>query len=209
MQLQLRSLLVQLMVATASGLAAAQFNSSAADNGPQPRNNRVLIGLLTQNSDPSPRGQSYIAASYVKFLEAAGARVVPFLHDLPKHEIKRRCCAALLFLAINSGLVPHCNIITRSDSDWHRFNIVNGFLIPGGAAPLRPGHTFFDTAAEVVRLADEANGRGDSFPILGICLGFETLAIVTSGNTSIMGRWAGLCMRPHACLCLPLSAHAP
>ena len=71
-----------------------------------------------------------------------------------------------------------------------RFNIVNGFLIPGGSAPLRPGHSFFDTAAEVVRLAKLANEHGDVFPILGICLGFEALAIITSGNTSIMSRYA-------------------
>ena len=66
--------------------------------------------------------------------------------------------------------------------------MVNGFLMPGGAAPLRPGNTFFDTAAEVLRLANEANAKGDTFPILGICLGFETLAIIASGNTSIMSR---------------------
>ena len=66
---------------------------------------------------------------------------------------------------------------------------MNGFLIPGGSAALRPGHSFFDTAAEVVRLAKLANQQGDAFPILGICLGFEALAIITSGNTSIMSRW--------------------
>ncbi len=35
-----------------------------------------VIGVLTQNSF-GHYGQSYIAASYVKFLESAGARVVP------------------------------------------------------------------------------------------------------------------------------------
>ena len=69
-----------------------------------------------------------------------------------------------------------------------RFNMVNGFLIPGGYARLRPGHTFFDTAAEVVRLANEANDKGDYFPIFAICLGFGTLAVIASGNTSILGR---------------------
>jgi gamma-glutamyl hydrolase len=69
-----------------------------------------------------------------------------------------------------------------------RFGIVNGFLIPGGSAPLRPGHSFFDAATEVVHLADKANQAGDRFPILAICLGFETLAVIASGNTSILGR---------------------
>ncbi|KAK9917047.1 hypothetical protein WJX75_000290 [Coccomyxa subellipsoidea] len=70
-----------------------------------------------------------------------------------------------------------------------RLNMVNGFLIPGGSARLRPGHTFFDTAAEVVRLANEANDNGDYFPIFAICLGFETLAVIASGNTSILGSY--------------------
>ena len=87
-----------------------------------------------------------------------------------------------------------------------RFELVNGFLIPGGAAPLRPGHTFFDTASEVVRLADAANAKGDAFPILGICLGFETLAIIASGNTSIMERHAQ--RSPTAACTLPLQSHA-
>ena len=68
--------------------AASPFESAAGD-GDNPRNNRVIIGVLSQPSEPSGHGESYIAASYVKFLEASGARVVPFVHDLPKHEIKR------------------------------------------------------------------------------------------------------------------------
>ena len=107
--LRLSTLLGLLAVASTSGQAAAQTNSSAAEDEQQPRNNRVLIGLLTQNSDPSPRGQSYIAASYIKFLEAAGARVVPFLHDLPKHEIKRRCSAPATPGMSMMALLLNCN----------------------------------------------------------------------------------------------------
>lgn len=39
-----------------------------------------LLGVLAQENlpwDQFARGSSYIAASYVKYLEAAGARVVP------------------------------------------------------------------------------------------------------------------------------------
>ena len=92
-QLALCSLLLALLlVESAVGRPAvnALSNGTADPDDHRPRNNRVLIGILSQNSDPSPRGESYIAASYVKFVEAAGARVVPFLHDLPKHEIRRR-----------------------------------------------------------------------------------------------------------------------
>lgn len=70
--------------------------SSDEDSKHEKRNNRVLIGLLSQPSDPAGRHESYIAASYVKFLESAGARVVPFLHNMDKHEIKRRCRLTVL-----------------------------------------------------------------------------------------------------------------
>ncbi len=74
------------------GTGVQNSNSSGTDEDAKhhKRNNRVLIGLLSQPSDPAGRHESYIAASYVKFLEAAGARVVPFVHDMDKAEIKRR-----------------------------------------------------------------------------------------------------------------------
>ena len=62
-----------------------------ADGG---RNERPIIGVLSQPGDPAPPGQSYIAASYVKWLESAGARVVPILYDMSEAEVKRRCVAA-------------------------------------------------------------------------------------------------------------------
>jgi gamma-glutamyl hydrolase len=58
---------------------------------------------------------------------------------------------------------------------------LNGFLIPGGAANLRPGHDFFDTAARVLDFALRSNDAGNVFPVLGICLGFETLMVLTAG----------------------------
>ena len=72
-------------------LSRGNATGTDEDAGHHKRNNRVLIGLLSQPSDPSGKDESYIAASYVKFLESAGARVVPFVHDMDKDEIKRRC----------------------------------------------------------------------------------------------------------------------
>lgn len=43
--------------------------------GDNSTNNRPIIGILSQEYFPSP-SHSYIAASYVKYLESAGARVV-------------------------------------------------------------------------------------------------------------------------------------
>lgn len=74
-----------------AGLSSGNATGTDEDARHHKRNNRVLIGLLSQPSDPSGRHESYIAASYVKFLESAGARVVPFVHDMDKDEIKRRC----------------------------------------------------------------------------------------------------------------------
>ena len=64
-------------------------------------------------------------------------------------------------------------------------------MIPGGAARLRPGQTFFDVAAKILRLAADANGRGDYFPVYGVCLGFEAIGVALSGNTSLLSRWEG------------------
>lgn len=57
------------------------FKNAKVDAGWQ--NNRPIIGVLAQETSHSLETmypgefKSYIAASYVKFLEAAGARVVP------------------------------------------------------------------------------------------------------------------------------------
>ena len=119
--------------------------------------NRPLIGIISQPGDPATGHDSYIAASYVKFVEAAGARVVPFFHDAPVEETDAR------------------------------FAAVNGVLIPGGAARLAPGHTFFDVAARVIDLATDANEKKrQHFPILAICLGFEALGVHLSGNASLL-----------------------
>jgi len=50
-------------------------------------NLRPLIGIVSQGGEPAPDGSSYIAASYVKFVEAAGARAVPILHDMSREEV--------------------------------------------------------------------------------------------------------------------------
>ena len=56
-----------------------------------------MIGILSQTfdfkTDKDPRFKnhnSYIAASYVRFLESAGARVVPILYDESRKSIKEK-----------------------------------------------------------------------------------------------------------------------
>jgi len=71
-------------------------------------NVRPIIGILSQPTDGSltPYGNQYIAASYVKYIESAGARVVPILYD--------------------SGVQ---NITTL-------LGYINGVLFPGGGSDL-------------------------------------------------------------------------
>jgi gamma-glutamyl hydrolase len=68
-------------------------------------------------------------------LQAAGARVVPIMYDMTEQELQ------------------------------DRFRAINGLLLPGGGADLRPGHPFYDTAAKLVQLAIDANDKGDYFPV--------------------------------------------
>lgn len=65
------------------------------------RNDRPIIGVLAQEVfNPQPKQNSYIAASYVKFLEAAGARVVPVMINQTEEEYIQ------LFKSINGILFP-------------------------------------------------------------------------------------------------------
>mmetsp|Transcript_24813 Transcript_24813/g.69148 ORF Transcript_24813/g.69148 Transcript_24813/m.69148 type:complete len:81 (-) Transcript_24813:892-1134(-) len=69
-----------------------------------------------------------------------------------------------------------------------RFWKVNGILLPGGGAELKPGFGYYDISAQLLQLAIEANDAGTFFPILGTCLGFEAMVVAVSQNTSILGR---------------------
>ncbi|XP_023235548.1 gamma-glutamyl hydrolase-like [Centruroides sculpturatus] len=68
----------------------------------QPINQRPIIGILAQKEygNGVKYGSSFIAASYVKFLEAAGARVVPILVN------KTQAYYEDLFISLNGVLFP-------------------------------------------------------------------------------------------------------
>ncbi|XP_062842654.1 zgc:171566 [Trichomycterus rosablanca] len=66
-------------------------------------NYRPIIGVLAQenlDSDVNAQGSSYIPASYVKYLESAGARVVPIRINQTEEEYTK------LFSALNGLLLP-------------------------------------------------------------------------------------------------------
>jgi len=125
-------------------------------------NNRPIIGILSQTIHSElagmlPEGNNYttyIASSYIKWVEAAGARAVPVIVE---------------------------NEISTPEYFEKLFSGLNGLLIPGGAVSIydsgysKASKLFFDWAKE-------ANDAGDVFPIWGSCLGFEMLALLGVGG---------------------------
>jgi gamma-glutamyl hydrolase len=118
-------------------------------------NERPIVGILTEDTSGSfaEHGRMYLAASYVKFVESAGARVVPILNNLTKSEL---------------------DVILNS---------VNGVLFPGGGVQLKPnGSGYFDTAMMIYDYFLRENSAGRYFPLWGTCLGFEALTVLVSGS---------------------------
>jgi len=123
-------------------------------------NNRPIIGILTQRSDTCAKigkGNSYIAASYVKYLESGGARVVPIFHN-------------------------------GNASYWKTmFDSINGVLFPGGDVSLDYS-TYWEVGSFFYNQSIIAYQKGDIFPIVGHCLGFELLCILTSQDVHILSQ---------------------
>lgn len=115
-------------------------------------NNRVIIGILAQEKS-SNSFESYIAASYVKFIEGAGARVVP------------------IWIGKNERYYE--DILSK----------INGVLWPGGSASFTDSNGgYADAGYTIYKIAKRMNKNEDYFPILGICLGFELLTYVVANR---------------------------
>ncbi|XP_011874353.1 PREDICTED: gamma-glutamyl hydrolase-like [Vollenhovia emeryi] len=121
-------------------------------------NDRPIIGILTQeisyglNKKYPNQYHSYIAASYVKFVEGAGARPVP------------------IWIGGNDSYYE--DILSK----------VNGVLWPGGSTFFFSKEGYADAGVAIYRIAKEINARGVYFPIFGICLGFELLTYVAANR---------------------------
>ena len=117
----------------------------------RPLNLRPIIGIVSQplHSDP---GLSYIAASYVKFIEMAGGRAVPIKFGDATSEIDQ----------LMEGL--------------------NGVLFPGGGADITNlTSPYYQFAAHIWNKALSLNDQGVHFPVWGTCLGFEFIHVMASG----------------------------
>lgn len=117
-------------------------------------NQYPIIGVLSQEISyqleqiyPN-RYKSFIAASYVKFVEGGGARVVPIWIGRPK--------------SYYQGIMKK----------------INGILFPGGSTWFHTANGYADAGEHIFSIAKEMNGQGDYFPLWGTCLGFELLSYV-------------------------------
>ena len=132
-----------------------------------PASTPPIIGILSQ---PSPwlslydsDDYSYIASSYVKSLEAAGARVLPLKYDWEDDKIQEV------------------------------FEGINGLFLPGGGAELiNQGADGYELTrygrigVKILRIAKEINDKGVYFPVWGTCLGFELMILAISGDLTIL-----------------------
>ena len=109
---------------------------------------------------PKSLGASFFPASYVKFLESGGIRVVPIPFDIPTAQL-----ATLL-------------------------SQINGALFTGGAASFWSGSSLSPYAATAQAVFNEvkaAASAGETWPLWGTCLGFELIHILGSGlNQSVL-----------------------
>ncbi|GAB4820992.1 hypothetical protein N2152v2_008038 [Parachlorella kessleri] len=133
-------LLAVLQLATSRQLHEADANYPAPWEQPY-KNDRPLIGVLAQ-------GRSYVAAGFVKWIEAAGARAVPIRYYNSEAELHRL------------------------------FKSVNGLIFPGGLTDLWMDSPYVVAARKLWQWAKEANDAGEVFPIHGTCLGFQLLHIL-------------------------------
>lgn len=119
--------------------------------------NVPIIGILTQETYsvqhlfPDDDYHSFIAASYVKLMESAGARVIPIWIGQDEEYYRK--------------IVEY----------------TNGVLFPGGATYFNQTCGYSEAGQIIYNVALEKNRNGDYYPIWGICLGMELLIEVAYG----------------------------
>jgi len=131
-------------------------------------NTTPIIGIVTLPSHltqyPS-ENYSYLPASYVKFIESAGALVIPIQYDLHSSQLD------------------------------HLLKQVNGFLFTGGSESLYNDDNFTDygkTLATIFNHTVAANRAGNYTPLWGTCLGFEHIIKLMAGNYPLFHNISGL-----------------
>eukprot|EP01100_Stratorugosa_tubuloviscum_P014317 TRINITY_DN758_c3_g1_i1.p1 TRINITY_DN758_c3_g1~~TRINITY_DN758_c3_g1_i1.p1 ORF type:complete len:356 (-),score=109.74 TRINITY_DN758_c3_g1_i1:132-1199(-) len=133
---------------------------------------RPIIGILTQPTKQEHRhyGDIYLSASYVKWLEAAGARIIAIPFDI-------------VHIVSNHN---HNQIIFDRTKAEKLFQNLNGLLFTGGSLPLHPSSPYYQTASFFFNRSIEAYKNGDYWPIWGTCQGFQLLSILAANDSSIL-----------------------
>lgn len=132
-------------------------------------NNEPIIGILSQELIPglysnySNEYDSYIAASYIKFVEGAGAQAVP------------------IWIGKNASYYE--DLISK----------LNGVLFPGGDVDFFASNGYADAGDIIYKIAKRYNDNGDYFPILGICLGFELLTYLSANRVEHRTNCTSVC----------------
>lgn len=106
-----------------------------------------IIGIYTQDAT---NNLTYIAASYVKYLEMSGAQVVPLFYKSSQ-------------AVLNKTLQQ-----------------INGVLFPGGDQAINIKNNWTKNAEFILEFAKQQNDNGKVFPVWGTCLGHELLSYLTA-----------------------------
>ncbi|XP_028393790.1 gamma-glutamyl hydrolase-like [Dendronephthya gigantea] len=133
-----------ILISVALSLFLIPFHGSGAHREIQ--TDRPIIGVMAQATKRMTfevLGKNYIPASYVKFLESSGARVVPIFNDLTENETKE------IFQLINGVVFPGgiVNLLTSGYANVSRriFHLAKKRNDEGGYFPIMGmclGHQF-------------------------------------------------------------------
>jgi gamma-glutamyl hydrolase len=119
-----------------------------------------VIGVYTEDAEDFGQvitnKQTYIAASYIKNLEMAGAQVIPLYYHYSRAQLD-----ALL-------------------------NKINGVFFPGGEMPIDIDNEWTSNIAYIFDHANKQNKAGNPFPIWATCLGYEAVLYIHSGRKDNM-----------------------
>ena len=136
-------------------------------------NNAPVIGILSLPLHPyeswNVTGTTYIASSYVKFLEMGGARVVPIRIDHSYSEFD------YLFDRLNGIL------FTGGDANIWANNSVNPILSSDYGAK----------GCYLYNKVKQSNDNGKFFPLWATCLGFELIHVCANNEFDTLGNFNG------------------
>jgi len=115
------------------------------------------IGVLTQEPSKSvqklfPDAKSYVASSYIKFIESAGARAVPILIDQPDE---------------------YYEILGKS---------LNGVIFPGGGRSITSSSGYGRAGKKMYDIVIASGKTDNPLPLWATCLGFQMLMYLGKGS---------------------------